>query len=355
MASKNEYSWNVLLKFSWGHIIALVALIIISYVTFMGNSYLNGGDFKNSILHTMLIDAALLITFVGAQMCKGTAVKFEKFIVIERILILLSPVAFVWAMMPFNHFWTVFGNRASLEQRFGNAIVYSKQMFDDYDAYANMRISTYDKALEKAIADKTFPKYSHEECSFAPPYMQKNGFHKTLDLQLLSENTRVLKKEAVKWIDEASLGASVWNAFLMGNAKEIKSAIDKWDNTLIEYSKPTISNEQACGGNVTSFAGSGDAVDKTKNELDELTKLYTEKGNVNVNTVWTGAILWLCLLVPYLIQPRNTKARGYYHLLPIMPQKSRVYKKSADDDDDIDEDDEDSDNDDLFSGTITWK
>ena len=63
MANNNNYSWNQTLKFSWGHIIAFVALIIISYVTYMGDFYRNGGDFKSAAIKVCSIDIALLITF----------------------------------------------------------------------------------------------------------------------------------------------------------------------------------------------------------------------------------------------------------------------------------------------------
>ena len=109
--SKNNYSWNETLKFSWGHIIAFIALIFISYVAYMGDFYLKGGDFKSSALKVLLINIALLITFIGAQIYKGADKKFNRSIIIERVLICLTPFAFVWAMIPYNHFWNVFNQR----------------------------------------------------------------------------------------------------------------------------------------------------------------------------------------------------------------------------------------------------
>lgn len=59
--STNNYSWNETLKFSWGHIIAFVALIFISYVTYMGDFYSNGGDFSAAAIKVFIIDTILLI------------------------------------------------------------------------------------------------------------------------------------------------------------------------------------------------------------------------------------------------------------------------------------------------------
>lgn len=84
---KNIYSWNQTLKFSWGHIIAFVALVFISYVTYMGDFYKNGGDFTSSAIKVLMVDIAILITFIGAQIYKGTDEKFNRSIVIERVLV----------------------------------------------------------------------------------------------------------------------------------------------------------------------------------------------------------------------------------------------------------------------------
>ena len=39
---------NEQLKFSWGHIIAFLALIIISYISFVGVTYMTDGDFTKA-------------------------------------------------------------------------------------------------------------------------------------------------------------------------------------------------------------------------------------------------------------------------------------------------------------------
>lgn len=56
---QNKYSWNKTLKFSWGHIVAFISLIFISYVTYMGAFYQNGGDFVFAALKVGLLDTSL--------------------------------------------------------------------------------------------------------------------------------------------------------------------------------------------------------------------------------------------------------------------------------------------------------
>ena len=107
MADNNQYSWNKTLKFSWGHIIAFVAIIFLSYVMYMGAFYSNGGDFMQAAIVVAVLDFFLLLTFIGAQVLKGSDTHFQRSLVIERILIVLCPFAFVAAMVSYNHFWNV--------------------------------------------------------------------------------------------------------------------------------------------------------------------------------------------------------------------------------------------------------
>ena len=83
MDNVNNYSWNKMLKFSWGHIIAFIALIFISYVTYMGDFYRNGGDFGKAAINVLIIDIVLLCTFIGAQIFKSTDEKFSRSILID--------------------------------------------------------------------------------------------------------------------------------------------------------------------------------------------------------------------------------------------------------------------------------
>lgn len=61
---------NEQLKFSWGHIIAFLALIVLSYITFVGVTYKTDGNFMKASIAMIVIDIVLLVFFIGAQMLK---------------------------------------------------------------------------------------------------------------------------------------------------------------------------------------------------------------------------------------------------------------------------------------------
>lgn len=340
--SKNNYSWNETLKFSWGHIIAFIALIFISYVAYMGDFYMNGGDFKSAALEVLLINIALLITFIGAQIYKGADKKFNRSIIIERVLICLTPFAFIMAMVPYNHFWNVFDQREQIETQFNAAINASKQMFVDYDAYANDRIATYQQTLETKKNDG----------------LQRETYVHTLQLQLLSQNTDSLKNQAMKWIDNANQDASVWNAFLVGNIQNISDAITRWNQTLISYSEPILSNETVRGNEVKAFDADNTSIKIAISDLKSLTNIYEKRGGINLISIITAIVLFLMLLFPYFLQKRNTRANGLYFLLPQRVKKAALSKSVSDINeniesvDSIQNDNHASFNDDIFGGTF---
>ena len=148
---------NKTLKFSWGHIIAFIALIFVSYITFMGITYLTEGNFWYAGAGVVVVDLILTIFFIIPQMLKGADEKFSKKIVFERILFFATPFFFIAVMIPFAHFWTVFGNRAEVETSFAESIVGVKGMFTSYENYADNRINAFEKRLADSVVSAKAP------------------------------------------------------------------------------------------------------------------------------------------------------------------------------------------------------
>lgn len=279
---------NETLKFSWGHIIAFVALIFISYVSFMGITYLTDGDFLYAGLGVFIINLVLIVFFIIPQILKGTDEKFSRKIIFERILFFSAPLFFVVVMVPYAHFWTVFDNRSQVETTFSESIKTTKGMFDSYEAYANDRIKEYDKKLAQ---NKT-------------EIVHRTNEVEALRLQLIADNYDALKESAVKWIDNAS-GATVWNVFMIGNIKKIENAIENWNNSLSGFSGKIMSDEP---NGVEPFSSSDPSVTKAKENLNNLRSVYTTMGRPSMLAIGIGVLLYILLLFPYIIQSRNTKS-----------------------------------------------
>lgn len=297
---------NERLKFSWGHIIAFVALIIVSYISFMGFTYLTNGNFMTALIGMAVTDLVYILFFIGAQQMKASGVKMKRKIMFERFFIFGSPIIFILGMISMSHFWTVRSHNDEIVKTFTGSINNSKQLFADYDGYAQQRIETYERNLNHIIANKgtdpaMFKKAGFEEGRAG---IQKENMILTLKLQLLSQNYDTLKNEAIKWIDNASQGASTWNVFLLGNTREIKDALNDWENQLKSFSAKEMTNEALCG-EVVHFESNG-----AKNAIEGiegLTASYTKQGIPTISAIIYGVIIYLMLIFPYLIQERHTK------------------------------------------------
>ncbi len=322
----NNYSWNKVLKFSWSHIIALLTLIFFSYIVFMGDFYMNGSDFVMSGVKVLIIDGAILFTFIGAQIYKGSDSKFKKSLTIERILMLLAPIVFIISLIPYNHFLNVYSQKDRLKSQFSNTIVKSSRMFDEYNDYSNERLENYKLTLDEVIDQRESNRSLYTKAGFngENDQIRRDNYISVLSLQLQSQNYDQLRGKALGWIEESDNGASVWNAFLIGNTHQITYALQSWRQTLVDYSTPTLSNEAILGKEIKAFDKDQLILRSLIAEFQMLSTIYTKRLGLNINTIWSSILIFILLLMPYILQSRNTKAQGLYSLF--------LTKKTEDDD-----------------------
>lgn len=303
---------NQTLKFSFGNVLAFLALIAVSYASFVGYAYLSDGNFYFAIAGMVLTDIVYFFWFMAAQWLKADGEKIHKKIVWERILIYGSPLIFAGCMVGIAHFWTVRSQDTELVENFKSSINNSKQMFSDYENYANQRIMNYDKALSKIINEKQHNPKAFQDAGFlsGKENIQKNNMLQVLRLQLLPENYTRLKESANQWIEESSQGASTWNVFLIGNTRQIKKAVENWNEELKEMSSKKMFNEEVAG-KVPDFSSNG--LNMASQGLDDLTTTFGKWKYPVWQVFFFGAIIYFLLLFPYLLQPRHTRqvAAGY--------------------------------------------
>lgn len=297
---------NEKLQFSWGHIIAFLALIAVSYISFVGFTYLTNGNFTFALIGMGITDVVFILFFIGAQQMKASGVKMGRKIIWERIFIFGSPIVFIAGMISMSHFWTVRSQNDEIVETFKNSINSSRQLFTDYEEYSNQRIETYQNNLTQIIVNKNSNPAAFKNAGFedSKASIQRDNMVETLRLQLLSQNFDSLKTVANKWIDDAAQGASTWNVFLLGNTREIKEALGNWENQLKAFSSKEMSNE-ALIETVDHFQSNG-----AKNAIegiDSLTTSFTTQKFPTLAAIIFGMIIYLMLLFPYFIQDRHTK------------------------------------------------
>lgn len=301
---------NERLQFSWGHIIAFVALIAVSYISFMGMTYLTAGNFVTALLVMAAIDIIFMLFFIGAQQMKASGEHINRKIILERIFIFGSPIVFIAAMMPMSHFWTVKSNEKQIVGTFREAISSAKQLFPDYEKYSEDRIAAYGKSLDQIINGGDPGLFRKAGFTEGKTAIQKQNMLETLRLQLLSENYTAIKKPANEWLDNATQSASIWNVFLLGNTREIKEALVQWETMLKGFSEKQMSNE-ALLSEVPQFSSSG--VSAALSQLDQMSANFTQWRLPAWPGIIFGIVIYLMLLFPYILQERHP--RSIYRLI----------------------------------------
>lgn len=318
---------NERLRFSWGHIIAFVALIMVSYTSFVGFTYLTNGSFVSGAIGMAATDLVFIFIFIGAQQLKASGVKMRKKIVWERILVFCSPLVFIVGMIAMSHFWTVQSQNDEVVVDFNNSLNSGKQIFNDYENYANARIDTYDKSLQKIIAERQSNPTNYSRAGFTPGIesIQKDNMVEVLRLQLLSTNYDSLRNLATTWMDKANNGASTFNVFLLGNTREIGEALVNWENQLREFTTKRLSNEQILAPVKEFDSNAGSAAAR---QITDLGLRFTRQRIPTVAAVIFGIVIYLMMIFPYLIQDRHSKS---VYGLGFGAARSRKNKNDGDD------------------------
>lgn len=276
---------NETLKFSWGHIVAFLAMIMISYVTFTGAAYLYDTNLLVSALWAIASFLVMFVVFVGTQQMKAVEKNFTRSIVLERIGVVLSVVVLVLlvTISPFKHFWTVYSNKSEIMEEFAMSIDSSKSIFENYDAYVEERI-------EKTLQSKSPEKNAQAE-------LMRLQLQPSFATQTESFDYQTKKLEIEQWIDKARQ-SSVWNVFVIGNLTKIQSGVEMWKTTLESWS-----SKKFYDGDMEPY--------KATYDITSNFNILKQKFTNSVAFQWR-AILWalvgyFCMALPWLLQRRPVK------------------------------------------------
>lgn len=304
---------NRKLRFTWGHIAAFMALIFIGYVVFMGITYYTLGNYLLAGVGAGVSIMLLIVTTIGGQYLKGASTHFYKAILWERALLFLSLPVILLVYIPYNHFWNVQSQEASIVENFRTSIKSSRKVFADYEEYAKNR--------KQFLADTLMAQKQ-------PQYVVHNRLDE-LDIILLSDNYTNLKNEAYRWIDDASADPSVWNVFLFGNIGNIQSAISGWSDQLAAASNKILASEATY--NVEAFDPKNVAASNAISRLDNINEIYRSHTGPNPWGVISLAICYLLLMFPHVLQERNARnCERFWDFGLFSPIFTRIASRKAD-------------------------
>ena len=302
-----------------GHVVALLTATALGYVSFLGLVYLRQGHIVQCAVTAAVAAALLFILCVRLQKLKGTDSHFHRCIIHERItamLLLLGCVAFV---VPFTHFFTIYGQEREVKTVFTDALSEVKPMWDEYDSLANARIDAYKNYLEKTVSRKSSNRSRYASAGFnryadGKPgngdNMMVDNMVSTLRNILLPTGFNSLRGESEAWVSRASLGATTTNVFLLGNAREIRAAVLSWQQMMAEAMAVKLDNEPQQIDTLFVSSHCTAAVSR----LDHVAEMCGHRSFPSLLSLVLVFICGLMMFFPYWLQDRHSKS--WERLLP---------------------------------------
>ena len=297
---------NEKLKFAYGIVLAIISLIIITYIVFVGMLYLMGGRMLPTLLLTGALILLMTMLSIGLQRLKGTDRRFSRNVKWERVLLPLLIVLCLVAMVPFSHFFTIHKHEKEITSEFTTMLDESKKMLDEYSDYAKERKRLYVVNLRRAksnprkiIGDNKFFKQ-------VPFEIVIDNLPQIMEMQLcIGEDS--LRQGANAWLDNAREGVTVWNVFLLGNINKIREAIELWHGQMEESSKHIFPGEKADKGKTLTFTSSH--IQDIRQHLDNIDAISTKVKFPGPLALLAGLVCMSLLFLPYYLQKRHTRSR----------------------------------------------
>ena len=304
---------NKRLVFSWAHIFLFVALIAIAYFNYLGASFATGNESTaiSAIWVVAITFMLLFASFFFLQQLKAADHKFERCIVWERILFVVSITMLFVCVQPAWHFANVYDKQNKLQSQYLATLQHTDEMFDKYEKYADRRLQKFDSIISEMLKknhsielnDAGMTDYTKGEfCDMA---------HDALGLQLLSNNYKTVKHSFSDWYGSDAREINVWNIKQVDNIRSVGNFIETaWYKPLQEMSAhrfQIIEYKEHTG----AFDEDGSIIFNLKKDIKATRDIYIKYNwfsAPNLSAIIYTLIGLLAMLLPWMLQDRNVKS-----------------------------------------------
>lgn len=293
-----------------GQVVAVIAIIFLCYVAFMGLAYLWEGRLMAAAAAAAVEAMLLIILSILVQRFKATGRRFGRMIIGERIAVAVTLLACLPTLVPFTHFFTVYGKEDQVSSTFHEAIDEVTPMFDCYEAAAEKRIKAYAASLDKALKTKKgasragFDRHTEGKPDDGDRII-RNNMEATLRLQLLPPTFTAMRRQAGEWTAKAAAGATTLNPFLVGNTGEIRGAVTAWKEAMDSLEAKSLYNEPSPAVTDSLVAFHWQKADRL---LGQVADLCSQRTFPPLHALLLCAACWALLFLPYWLQQRHSKS-----------------------------------------------
>lgn len=265
-------------KFSFGVVIALLALLAFAYIMFMGLIYWKRGELTTPILVTTVFLAIVVLCITA--MCMSKATRWRKIGKRGQIIFgALTFLAFLASAYPFTIFMDVVTKQQTISEEITNLLVDGVQLDSVYREYAIKRIDAYKTELER-----------------------RGTYHpikvRNLQTLLLPSNLDSMQAQRRDWLKAAS-SISVWNIRMPINIGmingEVRRSVDNYINLSTEKGHAD-ENSEAQRPFVFSVQ---------KTELEKVTESFESFHTPSLLSILIALVCFILMLLPYWLTDIN--------------------------------------------------
>lgn len=217
-------------RFNWAMVLALLAVLIFSYIAFLGMLYHETTSSKAPVW--IAIGILVIVSLCCFGMCYGKAVRNKFFG--KGVQIALGAVIFVvlgFGAIPFTNFLDVLGKSKEIHENVVEVFDFASNLDNRYVEYANSRIKDYEYILT--------PEVEVTEGAFLTTRPKnENDYEISLKSQalrriILPESRRSIIEGRQQWLGN-SKEMSLWNVATPDNLRKLRSVVSSW---IDEYRK----------------------------------------------------------------------------------------------------------------------
>lgn len=205
-------------------VLALLAVLVFSYIAFLGMLYHETTSSKTPVW--IAIGILVIVSLCCFGMCYGKAER-NKFLG-KSVQIALGTVIFVvlvLAAIPFTNFLDVLGKSEDIKENVEEVFDYASNLDNRYAEYANSRIKDYENILS--------PEVEMSEESFLTT-RPKNEYDYVISVKsqalrriILPESRRSIVEGRQQWLND-SKEMSLWNVATPDNLRKLRSVVSSW-------------------------------------------------------------------------------------------------------------------------------
>lgn len=288
-------------RFNFAWVIAIIALIAYSYISFMGLVYCQ--FFPVAICALIVIAFDALIVFLVSIMSRAKHTRWIRLGTLGQIffgLIVLLMLLASSAM--FSHFTNIVKQQDDIKKTYASAIVDAQSLDNKYENYIEDRCDNYKQALSKikpgSIEFKSLFSNSQSLKFSTKEIIDKCSVNLKKLLRGSNDASSLLSKRE-QWLKNES--ASVWNLNLPSNIRDITNSVNKWLDNYRELSSVT-------------YVGEALAVpfeDNTFNDnIRGLERMCKEITFPSFLAILLALVSCGLILLPWIITPKNIASVG---------------------------------------------